>query len=150
LQATGHTSISSTKNIVVDTLAPIISVTSHSSGQMVTGSTITLQGTVQDANFHTLFVNQTPVSVSGNQWSVPLSLQGGNNVIQLQAYDLAGNKSQTGMLLYRTLSVPATVSFPSQSNVALTTVVTSNQVTISGINIAVPLSIQGGLYRINT
>ncbi|MEO8751073.1 MAG: carboxypeptidase regulatory-like domain-containing protein [Casimicrobiaceae bacterium] len=46
-------------------------------------------------------------------------------------------------------STPDAFSFSAQSNVAPSVVATSNTVTISGIDVAVPISITGGEYRVN-
>lgn len=46
-------------------------------------------------------------------------------------------------------STPADVSFTTQTNVELNTWVTSNTVTITDINVAIPIAITGGEYSIN-
>ena len=52
-------------------------------------------------------------------------------------YDPAGDTS------------PDPFAFTPQTNVALNTVITSNSITVSGINVAAPISITGGTYSIN-
>ena len=46
-------------------------------------------------------------------------------------------------------AIPDAFAFTPQSNVAPSTVVTSNTVTITGINVAVPITIAGGTYSVN-
>ncbi|MDO9169124.1 MAG: multiheme c-type cytochrome [Methylobacter sp.] len=46
-------------------------------------------------------------------------------------------------------TTPDAFSFTAQSNVALNSPMTSNTITVSGINAASPISISGGLYSIN-
>jgi hypothetical protein len=46
-------------------------------------------------------------------------------------------------------TTPDAFSFVDQSNVALNTVITSNTITVSGINTGAPISITGGEYEIN-
>jgi len=47
------------------------------------------------------------------------------------------------------ITIPDPFHFTDQTNVALNTTVTSNPITISGINAATPISITGGTYSIN-
>jgi hypothetical protein len=47
-------------------------------------------------------------------------------------------------------TTPAQFTFTDQTNVQLSTVITSNTITISGINTAAPISITGGIYSINS
>ena len=47
-------------------------------------------------------------------------------------------------------TTPAQFNFADQTNVQLSTVITANTITISGINTAAPISITGGTYSINS
>src|SRR5262249_4149520 len=47
------------------------------------------------------------------------------------------------------VSSPAAFSFAAQTGVALTTPVTSNTITVSGINVTVPIGVSGGAYSVN-
>jgi hypothetical protein len=85
-----------------DTTAPSLTVTSHTNGQSVTSSNVTISGTATDSGsggsgVSTVRVNgqtATGGTASGNgtaSWSRTISLTTGTNTITVEAYDGAGN-----------------------------------------------------------
>ncbi|MCR4939627.1 MAG: Ig-like domain repeat protein, partial [Treponemataceae bacterium] len=110
----GKSSQSETKTIVLDTTAPVISVTSPQTASYITGSTVEIRGSLEEAssgsgiNSVALTVSgkkngvnstSTPaLSVSGNEWSLVLPLDGwdeGSLSVRATASDRAGNVSTT-------------------------------------------------------
>ncbi|MBI5773039.1 MAG: S8 family serine peptidase [Verrucomicrobia bacterium] len=97
---------------VPDTLAPIVaitnmisgplSVTNPPSGQIVTNAALTLSGTAIDPTTDAIGVSQVLVRLNSslstaasgtNDWTIPLFLTAGTNVIQVSAVDFSGNIS---------------------------------------------------------
>jgi hypothetical protein len=103
LRTGGHRSIVQTGTIILDITAPLITITSHTSGFTTTGSSIILMGTLVEANHHTLFINGSETTLAGNQRTKTLTLNTGANMIQVQATDLAGNTSATSITITRTI-----------------------------------------------
>ncbi|RJS18828.1 hypothetical protein DRW03_24520 [Corallococcus sp. H22C18031201] len=80
------------RTVTVDRTAPYLQVTRPASNPaLVSESPYLLQGTVGDANLASLTVRGISVPVVAGGFSVALSLQAGNNDIELVAEDLAGN-----------------------------------------------------------
>jgi len=117
-----------------DTTAPALSITSHSAGEVVTTSSITLGGTATDSGaggsgITSVTVNgasATGGTVSGSStanWSRALTLATGSNTITVAATDGAGNT--------RTASISLTFTPPvvPMTAAALTPNVASPQVT---------------------
>lgn len=80
-----------TVNVVLDTIAPAITVTTPVEGAIFASGTAEVAGTVVDANLATLKVNGNVVTVTNNAFSTSVTLVEGANAITLEATDLAGN-----------------------------------------------------------
>lgn len=97
---------------VPDTQAPVVtvtnlisgplSVTNPPSGLIVTNAALTLSGTASDPTTNAIGVSQvqvrlnsglSAVAAGSNDWTVPLFLVPGTNVIQVSAADFSGNTS---------------------------------------------------------
>jgi hypothetical protein len=87
--------------ITLDTTSPLLTVHSHHSGDSITGTTLTLTGLLIDDNIANVHINGqtgtfTPLSLSGDyQRTHTLPLTGGETLLNIQAIDLAGNRSET-------------------------------------------------------
>jgi hypothetical protein len=127
----------------------------------VTSNTITVSGINAAA----------PISVSGGTYNV----NGGGytgvagtvtngNTVSVRLTSAASNSTQTcatltiggvnGTFCATTLAAvvdttPNAFGFTAQTGVGLSTTVTSNTITVSGINAAAPISVSGGTYNVN-
>jgi len=111
----------------------------------------------------------TPISIVGGTYSVnggPYTAASGTvvngNTVTLQQTSSGSCSTKTDVTLtiggvFDTFSVttvppdttPKKFKLIDQKNVALSTVITSNTITVLGINVAAPISIVGGTYSIN-
>jgi hypothetical protein len=107
-----------------DTTAPTLTITSHSSGQTVTTSSITLAGSATDSGtggtgISNLTVNgaaATGGTATGSNtanWSRSVSLVAGANTIRVEARDGANNLSASFITIHRSVSSPLSVSLAS-------------------------------------
>ncbi len=71
---------------------------------------------------------------------------------EIYSIDLEGNSSVgTGIQSFTTSdTVPDPFTFKDQSNVSLNTEITSNTITVNGIDTTTPISISGGTYSVNS
>jgi V8-like Glu-specific endopeptidase len=77
-------------------------------------------------------------------------LQGGDSSCDnLTGIDWYGRFDVTYPIIAQWLTIPDEFTFTDQTGVALSTVITSNTITVSGITAAAPISINGGTYSIN-
>jgi len=122
-----------------DVVAPMVAITSHTPGQVVNTSSITLSGTATDQGsggngVASLTVNGTAAAggtASGNgvaNWSRTLSLSSGSNVLSISASDTAGNVRTTQITIVRDSTAPS-ISITSHSSGQT---VTSGTITLSG------------------
>lgn len=115
--AAGNTNIAS--NILSytlgsgDTVAPLVTITSHVNYDIVTGFP-TLSGTVSDTGWvASVIVNWLAATLGTGTWtSTVFDLTGWLNIISVVATDLAGNTRSTSVILNR-------VSIPLNTNVVL-------------------------------
>ncbi|HKH74122.1 MAG TPA: putative Ig domain-containing protein, partial [Vicinamibacterales bacterium] len=107
-----------------DTTAPTLTITSHSSGQTVTTSSITLAGSATDSGtggtgISNLTVNgaaATGGTATGSNtanWSRSVSLVAGANTIRVEARDGANNLSASFITIHRSVAAPLSVSLAS-------------------------------------
>jgi hypothetical protein len=89
----GNRSSTGTLTMAVDTVPPVIAVTSPRDGDMVSGSTVVVQGTVDVGS--TLLVNGQATVVDGTgSFVAPVSITGTSASILVEATDPAGNTAQ--------------------------------------------------------
>ncbi len=82
-------------SFTIDTIAPVVAVTSHTNGQIVNTERINLAGTMSDATsgVTSVEVNGTTAAVNGGNWSMNnFVLDEGTNLISVAASDAAGNE----------------------------------------------------------
>ena len=91
----------------VDTTAPTLAVLTPAAGSTVSASAILLQGTAQDATsgLDAVTCNGAAATISGTSFSCPLTLAVGPNTIAVRASDLAGNATESSVVI--TLAPPA-------------------------------------------
>ncbi len=113
----------------VDTIPPALLITSHTKNQVILQNQITLAGTATDLNLGNSGI--TSVQVNGNpaaggsaaggataQWTRPLTLELGDNVISVVASDSAGNSTAQTITLHHNPSdnVPPEIEVLSHRN----------------------------------
>jgi len=90
-------SVGYSDGIIVDSIAPQISITSPQNGSVSTTQTITVSGTIDD-NQASVSVNGSPATVSNGTFSCSgITLTQGQNTIAVTAIDLAGNTSSASI-----------------------------------------------------
>jgi len=125
-----------------DTTAPALSITSHTNGQSVTTSSITLSGTATDSGagnngIASVTVNgaaATGGTATGSNtanWSRSVSLNTGANTITVVATDTVGNSRTSTITITRTTADTTTPTLSITSHTNGQTVTTPN-ITVSG------------------
>lgn len=88
----GHTDYSNEVNIVLDTTAPELDVTSPADKLKTNKEAITVQGTIVETNLESILVNGIKAKVNEDgTWSARIVLNEGMNDIETVATDKAGN-----------------------------------------------------------
>ena len=142
-----------------DTIPPSVSITSPPSGTEVSvNQNVTIQAVASDNRKVTKVEFYDNGVLKGTDTRKPFSYVWKADIIgthdwTAKAYDSSGNSSVSSVV---TLTVdigavdtaPDQFTFIDQTGVALSTVVTSNTITVSGINAASPISITGGTYSV--
>jgi bacillopeptidase F len=83
---------SDTVTVTLDTVAPEVTIDNPSDGDKINRETTTVEGTVADENLDTVTVNGRTTNVSDDgSFSQRILLDNGENVIEVEATDLAGN-----------------------------------------------------------
>jgi len=80
----------------IDTVAPVITITSPTADQLFNAPDVSLKGTVTEDGVK-LFVNGMPKPVVARAFEVALTLNEGDNIIVIEATDVAGNHASTSV-----------------------------------------------------
>jgi Zn-dependent metalloprotease len=111
-------STTDTRAIILDTTAPVVSITTPADNSMTSQPLVPVTGTISETSTVTVAVNSgTPqsASISGNNFSATLALNPGINTADITVIDLAGNTSTAKRTITYDNSVPSlTVSTPAQ------------------------------------
>ncbi|MCP4571497.1 MAG: hypothetical protein GY838_04030, partial [bacterium] len=116
--------------VVLDTLAPVLTMDTSDLPQLTGIATVTVGGTVSDPHLDSVRVNETVAMVSGDQWvATDVPLAEGENVLTAHALDTLGaTSSSPGFTITLDTLAPAIVmSQPSDGEGF-----DSNQITVSG------------------
>ncbi len=107
--------------VIKDTIAPAISITSPQNGAYLKSKKITVSGTVSDANdIGSVTVNGLAASVESHNFNADgISLNEGQNNINITAIDEVGNRSQSSITVYLDTKAP-TIKISSPKNGAVT------------------------------
>lgn len=82
-----------TTAITLDTIPPVLTVSALSNGSYTSTKVQNIAGNVSDAGAVSVLVNNLPAELAtNNTFSVPFSLQNGENAINVVAIDAAGNQ----------------------------------------------------------
>ena len=120
----GNSATEKSTTFTVDTVPPVLNVTSPDAGLITNKSTVVVAGTTNDATSSpvTLTVNGNTVSVgSDGSFSTTVTLSEGENIITIEAVDQAGKVS----------TVTRTVTFDSSTPVIESITITPNPVNTS-------------------
>jgi hypothetical protein len=86
--------------INIDTVPPVVTVTSHTNNQVVTAREVTIQGTVDDATVTSVEVQGLFFPVTNGQFSAQVDFETeGFNTINISATDAAGNVGHAILVL---------------------------------------------------
>ena len=77
-------------SVTMDTLAPVVSITAPSDGDLTANQPITVAGDFIEANLATLEVNGLDATLTGSQFSAEIGLIEGPNTITAEATDVLG------------------------------------------------------------
>ena len=83
----------------IDRTAPVLELTAPADGQAVTGSEVTVSGTVADAlsGLASAQCNGVPAAVVAGTITCTVAVRPGTNAVVLQASDVAGNSASVGV-----------------------------------------------------
>jgi hypothetical protein len=111
---------------VVDTTAPVVTITTGIDGSKVTSDTLNLTGKVTDnVGVTQLFVGFNKVEVlPDGSFMAPLKLVAGENTITVVAYDAAGNKGTT--------TAKVTYTAPVDTSIVLVLTIGADIVSVNG------------------
>ncbi|MFC1957812.1 SwmB domain-containing protein, partial [Chloroflexota bacterium] len=94
---------SSTVTVVLDTISPIITITSPANNYITSNSTTTVKGTIDDTTITTIILTQngtdSTIAISPGVFSVSVNLQQGGNTLRVSATDNASNTGTSGNIL---------------------------------------------------
>lgn len=127
----GNTRTGATRQFYVDTVNPVLTISSPEDGSVVRTSSMTVSGTATDvtAGINSVTVNGTAVTVgSGGAFSTTVSLSSGVNTITIIATDKAGRTTTVTRTVTYTNTRPVITSIglvPNPVNVATAYIITA-------------------------
>lgn len=132
-------------SLTIDTISPVLSVSTLPDQSSTKNKILNVAGTVQDANLAEVMINGQPVSLTDGTFSTAVSLNVGANVITVLALDLAGNlRTDTRTVFYDNTGPviavihPVDGSYTTNAQVTVTgTVDTGATVTVNGVSASV-------------
>ena len=87
-------------SVTLDTASPEITIDSPQDGDKTNRETVTVEGTVEDANLDTVEVNGRETNVADDgSYSQRILLDNGENKIEVSAADLAGNTAAESVMI---------------------------------------------------
>ena len=156
--AAGNESLPSAPlSVVLDTKAPVITVTSPSENQFFNAPQVSVKGSI-DEPVLSLSINGQPADLGSADFDLPLTLTPGLNSIKLIAVDLAGNSATETILVTLDSTPPVvTITAPISGSITRTAQVTVagaiskayTTATINGAAIAVTDKVFSFTYNLN-
>lgn len=116
-----ETGVSEAVTIILDTLAPALTISNPADGDKTNRETVTVQGTVEDANLESVTVNGQQATVADGKYSKRILLDEGANVITVVATDSAGNEASETVTLTAKYTAPTIENLTPAEDVHLTT-----------------------------
>jgi hypothetical protein len=144
--------------IFYDVTPPELVSFSLMSGQTVYGTSVFVTGTVSDniavweVNNFSMDCDYINTDVTTCDFSGVVTVESGDYIIKLYLHDKAGNLDIIDIPVFVDAydRTPDPFTFTAQTNIARSTVVESNAITVAGIDTGVVVSVVGGEYRIGT
>ena len=102
----------------VDTRAPLVRITRPVEGFVATTPTLVVEGEVDEEHSFSVNINERPATVTDKRFSITLTLNPGENWLDVVATDEAGNRSITPRIRIN-YAVPAEIKFNITSPKAL-------------------------------
>ncbi len=107
----------SNAEIVVDSSAPSVVITSPSDDEYLNSDSVQVSGTLDDASITTVDINGNAVNVTAGEFSGTVSVDEGSQTITVVAIDGAGNEGSTSVTVNIDLSDPViTITSPSEGD----------------------------------
>ncbi|MFC4023693.1 S8 family serine peptidase [Oceanobacillus longus] len=97
---------SETVTVTLDTEAPDLTIDSPADGDQTTRETVTVEGTVADANLDFVEVNGQAAAIEDGSYSKRILLDEGENSIEVVAADLAGNTATESIVIGADFTAP--------------------------------------------
>lgn len=98
--------VSEAVTVTLDTATPELSIDSPADGDKTNRETVTVEGTVDDANLDFVKVNGQLATVEDGSYSKRILLDEGENTIEVEASDLAGNTTTQSVTLLADYTAP--------------------------------------------
>ncbi len=104
---------SATRAVVVDTLAPILAVTTPGPGSVTSAADVQVAGTAADPHLAGVTVAGVPASLAGSAFSATVPLTPGTNSLEVVAIDSLGHSSvRTATVLHDPLAPAVAITTP--------------------------------------
>ena len=117
----GETGESEAVTVTLDTEAPALTIDNPVDGDKTNRETVTVEGTVEDANLEAVTVNGQQATVTDGSYSKRILLDEGANEITVIARDAAGNEVSETVTLTAKFTAPAIENLTPAEDVYLTT-----------------------------
>lgn len=116
-----ETGASEAVTVTLDTEAPALTISNPADGDKTNRETVTVQGTVEDANLESVTVNGQQAAVTDGSYSKRILLDKGANEITVVALDAAGNEVSETVTLTAKFTAPTIENLTPAEDVNLTT-----------------------------
>lgn len=102
----GSTEQSAPVKVVYDKTNPTLTIDSPKNNTKTNRETVTVEGSVSDANLDTVKINGQKATVADGKYSKRIMLENGENVIKVVAQDKAGNKVTKKVTVFTKYDAP--------------------------------------------
>lgn len=114
-----ETEPSAPKTVIKDKLPPELTISSPADGSVTKERVVDIIGTVSDAHLDRLVIGGETAVVTGGAFHVEKIVHEGENVFQLAAYDLAGNKTEKTVTVSVKQQLPVITDLQPEQDVQL-------------------------------
>ncbi|WP_205758563.1 S8 family serine peptidase [Lysinibacillus sp. SGAir0095] len=97
---------SSPVTVVLDSANPTITISAPANGEKIKRESVTVTGTVEDANLEFVKVNGQKATITNGKFSQRILLENGTNNIKVIAQDLAGNRATKSLTVSADFDAP--------------------------------------------
>lgn len=107
--------------VVLDTASPTVTITAPANGEKISRESVTVTGTVEDANLDFVKVNGQKATVTNGKFSHRMLIDSGTNTIKVIAQDLAGNRKAETITITADFDAPVIENVKPDANLNLIT-----------------------------